>query len=147
MCSKHYHRLTRNGDVSVTKRLARYTDPCKAHDCDRKAKANGYCTGHNARFKADWVVVDSTPLGVMSSAPKEPCTVDDCEKPRYFRNAPYCAMHTKRLAMTGALDKPTRYRKDGVGYINAEGYRVMSVNGVARKEHSLVMEAPGPPPR
>jgi hypothetical protein len=52
-----------------------------------------------------------------------------------------CTGHVARKSR-GKADGPLRYMKakDGTGTVNAAGYRIISVDGKAKKEHRHVME-------
>lgn len=51
----------------------------------------------------------------------------------------YCSMHWQRWRSKRDLYAPVRAR-NGAGYIDADGYRVLTVNGRHAFEHRLVME-------
>lgn len=51
LCSKHYHRQHRYGNVSFVKQNKTPPKSCVVEECSRKPKAKSLCEAHYARFK------------------------------------------------------------------------------------------------
>ncbi len=75
-----------------------------------------------------------------------PCAVSGCSRGAYTKESGLCAAHLRRRRIYGDPDAARRIREyHGVGYVNAAGYRMMSVKLPSgrfgqRPEHRIVME-------
>ncbi len=64
--------------------------------------------------------------------------VEGCDK--MHKNGPYCSMHYARLRTHGEVGPPG-YIKKNFGWVDASGYKAFRVDGKAKFEHRIVMEA------
>lgn len=132
MCSKHYVRLWRYGDVNFTKN--RRNPPgatCAKDGCNRLAKTHGHCPSHASRILS------------LKRAQRGVCSVDGCDRGIYNVSNMLCSLHYSRLKRDGDVGDPTAYR--GVFRTVIEptsGYaRVNGVKGRPNlKAHRYVME-------
>ena len=53
----------------------------------------------------------------------------------------WCARHYNRWLFHGEPGEPELRRVNGIGHLDAYGYRWITVDGQARREHHVVMEA------
>ena len=67
------------------------------------------------------------------------CTVSGCERAQRARG--WCALHHNRWLRSGEPGEPEPRRVNGRGHLDAYGYRWITVEGEARREHHVVMEA------
>lgn len=138
-CKKHYKRWRKYGDPSVVHKLARGPERCSVRDCEKPFKANGYCSTHNYRARRG-LPLDAPIATSQAGVPLPSCSAPGCEQQAWWRSAAHCPMHTQRLRRYGSLDDPKRFRKDGKGWLNSEGYRIRQINGRVIAEHRLVIE-------
>ena len=62
LCSKHYHRQNRYGNVYFTKQNKDQLEFCSINKCENKAISRNLCQGHYARWKNNKKVFDKSPL-------------------------------------------------------------------------------------
>ncbi len=129
LCKMHYARQHRGAPLTAPKRKPR-TGECEAPDCDRAVYAQGLCRNH---YRSLRVYGDISHVAV----PVEGCAVDACDKEHYALGM--CEQHYARFKRTGDPIKGLHGNNKG-GYVNEQGYKVLSVNGHPVLEHRLVME-------
>jgi hypothetical protein len=66
------------------------------------------------------------------------CSVAGCERQQRARG--WCALHYNRWLVEGDPGEPQSRRDYGAGRVDVHGYRWISANGRARREHHVVME-------
>lgn len=75
---------------------------CEAIECDRPARAGGYCQKHYMRLRRH----GSLEKPVRPSTPKLPCVIDGCEKIAFTRG--WCRTHYTRWYETGSTSLGVR---------------------------------------
>jgi hypothetical protein len=65
LCSAHYERLRRTGDVMADRPVKQHRSACTAHGCERRHYANGYCTLHGDRLRRTGRVDAGTPSRIL----------------------------------------------------------------------------------
>lgn len=113
-------------------------ESCSVLSCERLVCAKGYCKAHHNRWLRYGDVRAGIPIGVKT--PRNPdgkCAVEGCDRPQ--RGREWCTLHYERWQNFGDVqaDLPN---KNGRGYINDQGYRLIWVNRQQRPEHRVVME-------
>lgn len=105
---------------------------CKMEGCNGKVDAKGLCKKHYKRFKRHGDPLYERPVHVAKL-----CKVEGCGE--HVQSKEYCNKHYKRFKRHGEplilLKAPA-----GSGYINPEGYKIISIDGVNYKEHYFIME-------
>lgn len=144
MCSVHYQRMLSRGDTGLAGRERRPRQKrCEVPGCRKPHVALGWCESHydSHRKYGDHLEVDR-----RKRLEWLPCVVKGCDRDSTTRGlhrrpgaaAGMCVLHARRLREYGSTDLPERVSR---GYINAGGYRMMSVPGRGVvQEHRLVME-------
>ena len=169
LCSMHYSRLKRHGDVGPAEplRIPR-TGTCGIAGCERPCAKRGLCDAHYAEARR---ASPATPLcsvdgcvrtiygrglcamhykrlrkyGDVRGAeplrdPEAICEVDGCDRPHSRWG--FCAMHYQRVRKTGHPGPVGPLRKPhGTGTRRmADGYILVTENGIQRMQHRIVME-------
>lgn len=123
---------------TVRRRKKRQTrDPiCKADDCDKPTRANGYCAMHNRRVN----LYGATEIPIKDHGNRRyqnRCSYEGCDLPH--RSKGYCQMHYLRLKQRGDLGPVGKILRGR--YKDDNGYVIVRKEG-SRKilEHRLVME-------
>lgn len=109
------------------------SEVCSVAECKRDAIARRFCGKHYQRW-SKW----GDPLA--RPKPIRPlCSIEKCGRDHYANG--WCAAHNYRWHKYGdpLADKPIRTR-DGSGYLDANGYRMLAVKGRRLGEHRVVME-------
>ena len=106
---------------------------CSIDDCAEPSSARGWCNPHYQSWYNH-----GDPLAVKRKV-RGKCSVESCDRDHYAHG--WCAAHNYRWQKYGdpLEDQPIRTR-DGSGYIDNRGYRMMAVDGGRVAEHRLVME-------
>lgn len=117
LCSMHYTRLKRHGDLNHTEHKDNWKGmSCFVEGCDRKIKGHGYCHMHLSRFKkhGDPSIVKTTQKydGIK-------CYADGCE--RRPRSNGLCSKHLERFKRHGDPNF-TEMNMHGMAY--SEEYRI-----------------------
>ncbi len=106
---------------------------CRVPDCGEPVKSLGYCARHYDRNRRNGDPV------VDRRLKRSVCTVDGCERPTAARG--WCAAHYQRWRQYGDPTAPARRRgRPSTGSTDGYGYRKITVDGRAVKEHRYVME-------
>lgn len=117
---------------------------CSVEQCDRRAKARGFCATHYDR----WRETGTTGGGIARRTPQGEtrlCAVDGCE--RQYRSGGYCGLHYDRVRSYGTPDLPERPERVcqvdtcgrklyGLGYCAAHWKRLV-VDGDVRADVPL----------
>lgn len=106
------------------RKLAGQTGQCGAEECVEPAHAGGLCRPH----------YDAARRG----ADERHCAIGGCTNRPNAQGL--CSSHLYHLYTKGNPNLGARRAPNGTGYINAEGYRKVRVNGRQVSEHRLVME-------
>lgn len=97
---------------------------CSVAGCGKPHEARGFCNGHYQELR-------------ITERPE--CSVEGCTEGQHARG--FCRLHHHRVLKTGSPGTEGRRKAwPGTGYINDDGYRMISVDGVKRAEHRVVME-------
>ena len=106
---------------------------CEVDNCNAKHEAKGYCNKHYKRYKTHGDPLWEPQVKVVT------CSWPTCTRPRHTKQ--YCGAHYQRYRHNRPMDAPiVTYGRRGDGYIDKNGYRIISVNGVKKPEHRHVME-------
>lgn len=137
-CQMHYFRVRRHGEPGTPGTVLEFmrSQQCIVEGCDRQRKASLYCQMHRARVRRTGEPGSPEPRKQMNLG--KTCQLDGCDRPRDAKG--WCQLHYSRVKATGQPGpvKPTVVF--GGGYINTNGYRVVSRNGRKILEHRWVME-------
>ena len=104
---------------------------CSANGCDRPARTRGFCAMHYSRVRRH-----GSP-DVHSRMHHPNCLVDGCSEP--FAAKGYCQRHYDAFRFHGDPLYPIK-RRPGLGHVNNNGYRLISIDGKNRPEHRVLME-------
>lgn len=110
LCSTHYARLWRRGDVNapdLRKRKRRVETPCAIDGCERTASKRGLCDMH---YKRQWRTGDPLTVRRISKLVGD-CRIDGCERAAAVRDL--CKLHDRRQRQYGdplALTPPRQKR-------------------------------------
>lgn len=112
---------------------------CSFEGCARKHSAKGLCRAHYQQFKRGVELTSLSEIrpqrGGTPARINFVCVVEGCLNTEHQAKG-LCTLHYPRLWRTGTTDpNPTR----GLGYIDSNGYRNISVDGKSYKEHRYVM--------
>lgn len=143
LCSGHYSRLRRVGDVQEDKPLknwhANAGKECRSLVCDRQAVKRGLCSAH-AQREAKGKPIDTPVRGFRPVVYGAVCAVDDCAT--LARKRGWCMKHYDRWLKHGTPEP--EFTPQGHKYVDQSGYvRVLS-GGCApagMTEHRLMWEA------
>lgn len=91
LCSKHYNRIIRNGDLILRKRKLKPTRYCEIEGCNNKHYTNGYCQMHYRRLKRHGDPNMVSKRGAKRPVSIEGCCVKDCLG-KYFAKG-FCKNH------------------------------------------------------
>lgn len=79
LCSKHYHRQNRYGNVFFTKQNKNQKEICEINECNNKTIARNLCQGHYARWKKNKNDFDKSPLRkIFYYSDKDICIISNC---------------------------------------------------------------------
>lgn len=115
---------------------------CSVLDCEKKHLANGFCAGHNRRFKLHGDPQADKPLKEYRRS-KRVCEFEGCD--RFVVAHGLCSGHNaqkkrgvelRELAPTGGAGRKNR----GNGWIGGQGYLYRMIDGKATLMHRWVME-------
>lgn len=121
--------------------------PCSVDDCEKPSHAKGFCAKHYSqvwRFGAPdddrWSKYRAGELqhGNRRISKGARCTAGDCQRPVQARDL--CSTHYGRLLYKGDALADVPIRATTGGYVDSNGYRVLSVDGQKLLEHRVVME-------
>lgn len=118
---------------------------CIHPGCSREdLKTIDYCSAHYQRLRAgkDMDNPPVRPFETRAQRGRHFCVGDEGRCGRPVDSNGLCGGHVARRNRGLSVDSPLRYMKakDGTGTIEKAGYRIISVNGKAKKEHRHVME-------
>ena len=138
LCHRHYWRYRKHGEVGPAERLREIHDNaggyCLVDDCQRQQITRGWCRNHYRR----WLTQGDVGTAETQSKPwvLKFCTIPDCSNEARVRDL--CSTHYARWRKHG---DPSKEPRVPTGYINPNGYRMISVNAVFQiPEHRIVME-------
>lgn len=97
MCSKHYNRNLRYGDVNFVKQNKNQLPICEINNCNYKTVARNLCHGHYARWKKNKSYDFSKSLlrEVIKYSDGDICIVSHCNNPAKTRRL--CINHYRQL--------------------------------------------------
>ena len=132
-CTRHYGRWKRHGDP--LKLIGHPVDRggrsvCSVDGCDDLVRGLGLCQMHYHRKKRHGDPLKHSRLHAPT------CAIDGCGEP--FVAKGYCAKHYEALKKHGDPLHPVK-RRPREGFLNANGYRMVSIFGKPVLEHRLVM--------
>lgn len=139
LCSTHYGRLRRTGEVGGADRYRTRNDgACLVEGCSRDSKSKGMCQMHYERMLTHGDAGGAEP----SYGPKgmHPCSVAGCGNRSDSRGL--CRMHWQRDRKYGNPGGPERLRPapgEAPPRYNRDGYVVCAVDGKTVMQHRLVM--------
>lgn len=145
MCGLHYNRSYAVGDPGPSGRLRRpFQKRCEVPSCRNPHRAHGYCEPHYDSFQK---YGDPHEVARRRKAAKLTCAAPGCDRPTRSKGLvdrgggpALCGLHFQRMRKHGQLDLPKREARITKGYINSQGYRIVSFNGRVVQEHRLVLE-------
>lgn len=109
LCSSHYGRLRKYGDVRadipIEYRTPRAAGPCAAEGCNLPVKAKGYCNAHYTRVMTHGDPLVDKPIKPIRYGWDDICFIEGCEKPS--RKLGRCETHYSRWRATGVDERPT----------------------------------------
>lgn len=123
LCTMHYSRQYKYGDVNAMKREAPNPNPpefCIIANCERKHLAKGYCKLHYHRMHRGGNNMDIVKL---LRNPDELCLHEKCNRKK--RALGYCTMHYQRLIKHGDVDSISYGTGNDPTYV----YRLYDKNG------------------
>lgn len=145
LCSVHYQRVLSTGEVGTPQRARRSRQQiCGIPRCGEPHQAQGYCERHYDSWRKY-----GDPLEVSRRRKAEAliCSVDGCDRKRRSKGLVdrssgdgLCGMHYQRMRTHGQLELPQRPLQMTKGYLNKDGYRIVSFGGRVLQQHRLVME-------
>jgi hypothetical protein len=137
-CEDHYNRWKRHGDplAEVQRRQRNLGQKCAGPDCTRQAVSKGLCGTHDMQRRTGGAL---TPIR-EHKATGAPCEVANCDGESLSDGL--CSTHyRRRLRGTPDWDAPIKRRAPrGTGHVDDNGYRIITVNGKAKREHRHVAE-------
>lgn len=115
LCTPHYQRLRKHGDVQAHIPIGRSRKPCSVDGCTSMSEARGMCMKHYNRATRTGRT-DPLPRRPRKRKDPQPCSVDECDRSAQAKGL--CSMHYKRFAKHGdptvigqsgrpVLDRPT----------------------------------------
>lgn len=123
-CNTHYGRWRRNGDPEVTIDRSRNSRTCQVDECDEPVIARSMCKVHYDQKR------HAERYSVVSKA----CDVPECSNTNiHSQMNRLCQEHFEEMW----LSSKTKYTP---GYVDKNGYRVVSCMGIKTLEHRLLME-------
>lgn len=112
MCSAHYTRLRRHGDVQANKPLQKLRGAprpeCSVESCGTLSQAKGLCGAHYSRLRKYGTVMEDVPVNVWGGAPEQ-CSVERCDRDAIAKGL--CGGHWARVKYYGGdpiPDKPLK---------------------------------------
>jgi len=111
---------------------------CSVETCHNKSSGKKFCNGHYKALRENGDLLSYTPTHIRSKV----CQVEECESLRGAGR--YCHSHKYWISRYGTFegyeDRQKQNRGPSDGYLNPQGYRVVSINGKRTLEHRYVME-------
>jgi hypothetical protein len=81
LCSKHYSRIYRHGDVNLVKQNKNQAEFCMLENCNNKTLSRNLCSSHYARWKRNKEGFDKSPIKkVLKYTGAEICIIPFCKK-------------------------------------------------------------------
>lgn len=137
-CSLHYNRVRSNNSIDPIGPTKSLVSICSLDFCNRKHYAKGFCRSHWTRIKDGIEISNLKPIVSKEWKRSErKCSVFNCRNKHVGLG--YCKKHLNRFNRTGSATELQR-TASGSGWINSQGYREISIDGVRHLEHRIVME-------
>jgi len=139
LCIGHYKQDQKGETLRPLRRRRKSRDGvCPGPECGRPIHAHGYCGGHYYQFSNGR---ELAPIERRKVPRGTPCAVDGCERPSLTRDG-ICRTHYRYRADGDAdWQRPIPEKApNGAGHIDANGYRVITVDGRSKLEHRHVAE-------
>lgn len=138
-CTMHYQRYYKGTPMDAPAKA--YNRKCEWLGCEREHNARGLCAMHyNRKY------VKGTPMDAPArphrrkGEPLPLCVMNDCDQVKSAANG-LCARHSQRLREGRPLEGPRYYgKRDGSGWVEANGYRLRRHKGRVVREHRYVLE-------
>lgn len=115
LCSAHYSRLQRHGDVQADKPLQKRRGAprpeCAVDGCGTMSQSKGFCGAHYSRLKKYGDVMADVPVANWHKTP-DTCSVENCSRP--VRAKGMCNGHYERVKYFGGDPMPDRPLKGDV---------------------------------
>lgn len=135
LCNAHYARKYRGADPNAPVK-ERFAPTCTVDGCDGAAHGQGLCSAHY------WQKKNGRPFTPVRRrhSPGGPCEVGDCNL--VAANAGLCSTHYQRQRRGEQdWDRPIRQKaKNGTGWHDRAGYKVIHVEGQKYFEHRYIAE-------
>lgn len=135
--------MVTNSDSSISgaewipPRLRRQDQICVAQGCERIVVARGCCGAHLKRLQRYGDPNAGGPLRKRTPGPRRSCSFEGCDKPFFGRGV--CRGHYAQLKRGQELRELKKRRPNGEGFLNSEGYWMVTIDGRQVFEHRLVM--------
>jgi hypothetical protein len=132
LCLGHLRQKRKGRELTPLRSYIKRDGICPGPECEEPVKSGGYCSGHY------WQVNEGRPLTpiVRESLKGGDCIVGGCTRIALTRDG-LCRTHYRyRSEGREDWDKPIPSKApNGAGHINADGYRIITVNGRNVGEH------------
>jgi HNH endonuclease len=106
---------------------------CSIEGCLNPAKSKGWCGKHYSR----WFSHGDPTFTLINTDYKPKCKISDCFNNSAGRKG-YCRIHLQRLRRYGRVENILAPK--GEGHINDQGYKLITINGIAIREHVFLAE-------
>ena len=137
-CGPHYRRWLRYGDpgTAEVQQQVSTAGTCEGPECDRPILARRLCETHYMQQQKKGTL---SPI-FKGQAPLGPCQVTGCVN-QNRRTSGLCETHYRRKQSGDPeWDRPIIERaSSGSGWVNDQGYRVITTDGRPRLEHRVIV--------
>ena len=110
---------------------------CRIEGCVRAARSAGYCSMHYKRF---WRHGNAEKTIISFDQITEICHAENCENLAENNQVVYCKLHNQRLKRFGRLENIKGEYGKGSDYIDANGYKIITIDGKTKYEHIYLAE-------
>ena len=136
LCSSHYSRLQRLGDVQADIPFRNYIEmgACSVEGCEKTRIAKGLCETHYWRLRNYGSVRADVPFQIKNQS----CQFPGCV--RKHNSKGWCSFHRQQIRRGEELSLEPKRAPNGTGHINNYGYRMIGKDKIYKLEHRLIME-------